>query len=194
MIHPMTYWLLRTAIQQCREWRQAGLDVVVSANLSARNLLDPKLPGTVVELLRDGEVAPEFIQFEITESAIMTDPAHAQKMMFTLRYIGIRFSIDDFGIGYSSLSCLQKLPVSQIKIDKSFVIHMTQNKGAAIIVRSTIDLAHNLGIDVVAEGVETEQTLNQLEEMNCDAAQGYYFSKPLPVNAFSSGCKNRSGD
>ncbi|MDC4206609.1 MAG: EAL domain-containing protein [Candidatus Manganitrophus sp.] len=185
LIHPMTYWLLRTAIQQCREWRQAGLDVVVSANLSARNLLDPKLPGTVVELLRDGEVAPEFIQFEITESAIMTDPAHAQKMMFTLRDIGIRFSIDDFGIGYSSLSCLQKLPVSQIKIDKSFVIHMTQNKGAAMIVRSTIDLAHNLGIDVVAEGVETEQTLNQLEEMNCDAAQGYYFSKPLPVNAFS---------
>lgn len=183
LIHPMTYWLLRTAIQQCREWRRAGVEIVVSANLSARNLLDPKLPGTVVELLRDGEVAPEFIQFEITESAIMTDPAHAQKMMFNLRDIGIRFSIDDFGIGYSSLKYLQKLPVDQIKVDKSFVMHMTQNIGDAKIVRSTIDLAHNLGLRVVAEGVESENILNRLDEMNCDLAQGYFFTKPLSGEA-----------
>lgn len=183
LIHPMTYWLLRTAIQQCREWRQAGLDVVVSANLSARNLLDPKLPGTVVELLRNGEVEPEFIRFEITESAIMTDPAHAQKMLFKLRDIGIRFSIDDFGIGYSSLKYLQKLPVDQIKVDKSFVMHMTQNTGDAQIVRSTIDLAHNLGLSVVAEGVESENILNRLDEMNCDLAQGYFFTKPLSGEA-----------
>ena len=157
------------------------MKITVSANLSARNLIDPTLPATVLEMLRISDVIADRIQFEITESAIMADPVRAQETLRKLHEIGIRFSIDDFGIGYSSLSYLQKLPVSQIKVDKSFVIHMTQKKGDAKIVRSTIDLAHNLGLEVVAEGVETIEILDRLEEMNCDAAQGYYFSKPLPA-------------
>jgi diguanylate cyclase (GGDEF)-like protein/PAS domain S-box-containing protein len=181
LIHPLTRWVLQAAMRQCGAWRRAGIGIVVSANLSARNLLDSKLPDTVAELLRTSGVTADCVQFEITESAIMADPVHAQETLVKLHEIGIRFSIDDFGIGYSSLSYLQKLPVDQIKVDKSFVIHMTKNKGDAKIVRSTIDLAHNLGLEVVAEGVETIEILDRLEEMNCDIAQGYYFSKPLPA-------------
>lgn len=179
LIHPLTHWVLQTAMRQCREWGWAGLEISVSVNLSTRNLLDPKLPETVAELLRTCDIRPDRIQFEITESAIMADPVHAQQTLLRLHEAGIRFSIDDFGVGYSSLSYLQKLPVDQLKVDKSFVAHITQNKGDAKIVRSTIDLAHNLGLQVVAEGVETAEILDRLEEMNCDAGQGYYFSKPL---------------
>src|SRR5579863_6903141 len=185
LIHPLTHWVLQAAIRRCGAWRQAGLGIVVCANLSARNLLDPNLPHAVAELLREGDIAPDCIQFEITESTIMADPVRAQETLLKLHEIGIRFAIDDFGVGYCSLSYLQRLPVDLIKIDKSFVIHMTQSKGDAKIVRSTIDLAHNLGLGVVAEGVETEEILDRLDDMNCDAAQGYYFSKPLPAEEFT---------
>lgn len=181
LIHPLTHWVLKTAIRQGGAWRRAGLQIVVSVNLSARNLLDPMLSETVTGLLSASEVPPESIQFEITESAVMTDPARAQKTLDKLHAIGIRFSIDDFGVGYSSLGYLQKLPVDQIKIDKSFVMHMVQNEGDMKIVHSTIELAHNLGLKVVAEGVETEEILERLTKMGCDAAQGYFISRPLPV-------------
>lgn len=181
LIHPLTYWVLQTAIRQCSAWRRAGSPVVVSVNLSARNLLDPKLLETVTRLLSANDVAPGWIQFEITESAIMTDPSRAQETLKKLHGIGIRFAIDDFGVGYSSLAYLQKLPVDQIKIDKSFVMHMVENEGDMTIVRSTIELAHNLGLKVVAEGVENQEILARLTEMGCDAAQGYFISRPLPV-------------
>ncbi|HZR45913.1 MAG TPA: GGDEF domain-containing phosphodiesterase, partial [Candidatus Manganitrophaceae bacterium] len=180
LIHPLTRWVIQTAIGQCTALQEEGFAITVSANLSARNLLDPKLPETMAALLRSGGVGPEQIEFEITESVIMADPARAQETLVRLHEMGIRSSIDDFGIGYSSLSYLQNLPVDQIKVDKSFVMHMTKNKGDAKIVHSTIELAHNLGLEVVAEGVETEEILDWLTEMGCDAAQGYFISKPLP--------------
>ncbi|HZR46936.1 MAG TPA: EAL domain-containing protein, partial [Candidatus Manganitrophaceae bacterium] len=178
-IYPLTDRVLQTAMRQCSAWRREGFEIPVSVNLSARNLLDPKLPETVAGLLEVCDVAPSQLQFEITESAIMADPARAQETMIKLHRLGIRFSIDDFGIGYSSLSYLQKLPVDKIKVDKSFVIHMTRNRGDAQIVHSTIELAHNLGLKVVAEGVETEEILNCLAEIGCDEAQGYFISRPV---------------
>jgi len=186
-IHPLTYWVMQTAMRQCSAWRQAGFDLSVSVNLSARNLLDSKLPEKVAGLLKKCDVVPSQIRFEITESAIMADPARAQETMIKLHQTGIRFSIDDFGVGYSSLSYLQKLPVDMIKVDKSFVIHMTRNRGDAKIVHSTIALAHNLGLGVVAEGVETEEILNRLIEMGCDEAQGYFISRPVPAEDLARG-------
>ncbi|MDC4224829.1 MAG: EAL domain-containing protein [Candidatus Manganitrophus sp.] len=180
LIHPLTHWVMQAAARQCADLQQAGAPMTVSANLSTRNLLDPKFPETVMGLLQTSGLRPEQLEFEITESAIMTDPTHAREVLVKLQGAGIRFSIDDFGIGYSSLSYLQKLPVHAIKIDKSFVIHMVQNEGDLKIVRSTIDLAHNLGLKVVAEGVETKEILDRLTDMGCDAAQGYFISRPIP--------------
>lgn len=180
LIHPLTHWVVQAAIRQCADWQKAGVAMAVSANLSTRNLLDPTFPEMVLGLLEASGVMPDQIEFEITESAIMTDPTHAREILVRLQGLGIRCSIDDFGIGYSSLSYLQKLPVHAIKIDKSFVIQMVQNEGDLKIVRSTIELAHNLGLKVVAEGVETQEILDRLTEMDCDAAQGYFISRPIP--------------
>ena len=190
LIYPLTHWVLQTAMRQCGVWWRAGVKMPVSINLSARNLSDAKLPGQVADLLRATGVSPDWMTFEITESAIMADPAHALEILTTIHETGVRLSIDDFGTGYSSLSYLRKLPVDRLKVDKSFVIHMTENEGDAKIVRSTIDLAHNLGLEVVAEGVETQEVLDRLTEMGCDAAQGYYMSKPLPANELTHWLKH----
>jgi len=181
LIHPLARWVLETAMQQCVGWLKAGFDLTMSVNLSARNLVDQKLPKTAASLLRSSGVAPHRIRTEITESAIMTDPAGAGEVLAKLHGIGLRLSIDDFGTGYSSLSHLRKLPVDEIKVDRSFVSTMNHNEDDATIVRSTIEMAHHLGLEVVAEGVETPEGLNRLIEMGCDAAQGYYFSRPLPA-------------
>ncbi|MFZ5863058.1 MAG: putative bifunctional diguanylate cyclase/phosphodiesterase [Nitrospirota bacterium] len=190
LIYPLTHWVLQAAMRQCGEWWRAGVKMPVSVNLSARNLSDPKLPGQVADLLRMTGVSPDWMTFEITESAIMADPAHAERILNTLQQMGIRISIDDFGTGYSSLSYLRKLPVDRLKVDKSFVLHMTENEGDAKIVRSTIDLAHNLGLKVVAEGVETQEVLDRLTHMGCDLAQGYYMSKPLPAHELTRWLKH----
>lgn len=190
LIYPLTHWVVQAAVRQCADWRQAGIAMTVSANLSTRNLLDPKFPETVLELLQTSGLMPEQIEFEITESAIMTDPTRAREVLARLQKVGIKFSIDDFGIGYSSLSYLRKLPVHAIKIDKSFVLYMVQNEGDMKIVRSTIELAHNLGLEVVAEGVETEETLDRLIEMGCDAAQGYLISRPIPKEELAGWLKS----
>jgi len=179
LIHPLTESVLRMALKQCGQWRRAGIEVMLSSNLSARKLLDPRFSETVAELLDAGGVTSVMIQFEITEHAIMADPHRVQETLIKLREMGIRFSIDDFGIGYSSLGYLQKLPVDQIKVDKSFVIDMIHHEGAARIVRSTIDLAHNLGLEVMAEGVESKEIYDRLTTWGCDAAQGYYIGKPF---------------
>jgi EAL domain-containing protein (putative c-di-GMP-specific phosphodiesterase class I) len=126
-------------------------------------------------------VAPEQVELEITESVIMVEPARALETLTRLSRMGIFLSIDDFGTGYSSLSYLKKLPVNAVKIDKSFVIHMTEDPDDAQIVRSTIELAHNLGLKVIAEGVETREVWDQLLALGCDEAQGYYMSRPLPA-------------
>ncbi|HUK57187.1 MAG TPA: PAS domain-containing protein [Nitrospiria bacterium] len=185
LIHPLTRWVMAAGMRQCKAWHEAGMELTVSVNLSARNLLDPKLPALVAEQLQSAGVNPGWMRFEITESAIMADPVHALDVLTKLHEMGIRLSIDDFGTGYSSLFYLQKLPVDTIKIDKSFIINMGRNQNDVVIVRSTIDLAHSLGLRAIAEGVETQDLWDRLSPMGCDAAQGYYISKPLPSEEFT---------
>jgi len=180
-IKQLTLWVLEAALNQSRWWRAEGIDVPISVNLSPRTLHDGNFPERVGALLRTHGTAAEQLEFEITESSIMVDPVRALDILTRLHRMGISLSIDDFGTGYSSLSYLKKLPVKAVKIDKSFVIHMTQDESDAQIVRSTIDLAHNLGLKVIAEGVETEEVWERLLALGCNEAQGYYMSRPLPA-------------
>jgi EAL domain-containing protein (putative c-di-GMP-specific phosphodiesterase class I) len=180
-IKPLTLWGLRTALKQTHTWRQHHEVVPVSVNLSARMLHEARFADTVKELLDSSGVAAEQLELEITESVIMADPARALEILTQISRMGVRLSIDDFGTGYSSLAYLKKLPVNAVKIDKSFVLHMTEDPNDAQIVRSTIDLAHNLGLKVIAEGVENSAVRDQLMALGCDEAQGYYLSRPLPA-------------
>jgi diguanylate cyclase (GGDEF)-like protein/PAS domain S-box-containing protein len=182
LIHPLTRWVLKTAMRQCQAWRQAGLNLPVAVNLSARNLHDPQLRDHLAGLLKTTGATAEQLELEITESAIMANPQSALEIITHLKTMGIRFALDDFGIGYSSLAYLKKLPVDTIKIDKSFVIDVARDEDDVLIVLSTINLAHNLGLKVVAEGVETKDVWDRLSAFGCDAAQGYYMCKPLPVD------------
>jgi EAL domain-containing protein (putative c-di-GMP-specific phosphodiesterase class I) len=152
----------------------------VSVNLSAKNLHSPELPKQIFTLLKKFELPPEAIALEITETAMMLDPARAFRTISELHDYGIRLSIDDFGTGYSSLAYLKQLPVSEIKIDRSFVGGMCRDTGDQVIVNTTLSMSHNLGLEVVAEGVEDERTLIALKRLGCDIAQGYYISKPIP--------------
>ncbi|HEY5594753.1 MAG TPA: EAL domain-containing protein [Nitrospiria bacterium] len=181
LIKPLTLWIFNKAQRQCLAWRREGRPLTMSVNLSARNLLDPHLPDQLAKLMQTSSGAPEGLELEITESAFMADPGRALESIIRLRTLGIRFSIDDFGIGYSSLAYLKKLPVDSIKIDKSFVINMAGNQNDAVIVRSTIDLAHNLGLKVIAEGVENQDIWDRLSALGCDEAQGYYMARPMPA-------------
>ncbi|MDO9371649.1 MAG: EAL domain-containing protein [Gammaproteobacteria bacterium] len=191
LISSLTLWVLNTALRQCSAWRKAGLPLSVSVNLSARNLHNMQLPNQVMQLLEETGAEPDSLELEITESAIMSDPVHAKEILARLSHMGVRLSIDDFGTGYSSLSYLKKLPVDEIKVDKSFVIDMVTDEDSAAIVRSTIELAHNLNLQVVAEGVETLEILDRLVALGCDKAQGYFFSRPLPADEFQSWLLNR---
>jgi diguanylate cyclase (GGDEF)-like protein len=179
-IKTISRWVADKAIAQCAAWRAQGIELAVSVNVSARELIQSTLPETFQGLLDKHGVAPEWIWIEITESAIMDDPNHAIETLDRLHALGIRLSIDDFGTGYSSLSYLKRMPVDELKIDKSFVMGMSQHKDDETIVRSTIDLGHNMGLKVVAEGVESEAMLERLRELNCDLAQGFHLSRPLP--------------
>ena len=150
-------------------------------NLSIRNLLDMEFPDQVAALLAKWKIDARYLELEITESTMLTDPVRTTRVLERLSAMGIRLSIDDFGTGYSSLSYLSRLPVDEIKIDRSFVTDMTLNRGNAVIVRSTIDLGRNLGLEVVAEGVETAECWDELMSLGCTSAQGYFFSRPLPA-------------
>jgi diguanylate cyclase (GGDEF)-like protein len=178
LIKPLTFWVLKEAIHQCSAWRLTGLEIMVAVNISSRNL-EPDLPERIMALLQSCDLAPQYLELEITERTIMKDPVHTQEIFARLKEIGIKISLDDFGTGYSSLSYLSKLPVSQIKIDKSFVINMVTDENAAAIVRSTVELGHQLGLKVIAEGVESRDVLERLKALNCDALQGYYISRPV---------------
>lgn len=181
LIRPLTSWVLETACMQWDAWRRAGLRLNVSVNISAWNLQDQKLEPQIRSMLRRWDMPPSSLKLEITETAMMTNPAHALEVLNTLDTLGIRLSIDDFGIGYSSLSYLKKLPVDEIKIDKSFVLDMIDDEEDASIVRATVSLAHDLGLSVVAEGIESDAALRVLRDYGCDRAQGYYISHPLPA-------------
>jgi diguanylate cyclase (GGDEF)-like protein/PAS domain S-box-containing protein len=181
LIKPLTHYVLDMALRQCRAWMDEGRQLRMSVNLAPRNLIDVGFPHDVAGLLRVNKVPPDLLGLEITESTVMADPRRTGAVLERLAKIGARLSVDDFGTGYSSLSYLTRFPVSEIKIDRSFVTNMTSLPGSEAIVRSTIDLGRNLGLEVVAEGVETADTMARLEELGCHLAQGYYVSKPLPV-------------
>lgn len=182
LIKPLTLWVLESALGQCRAWHQAGLPLSVAVNLSARNLHDLELPEQVAGQLRASGVAPSRLELEITESVVMSDPSRAMDVLTRLSALGAKLSIDDFGTGYSSLGYLKRLPVHQLKIDKSFIIDLARNTGDTVIVRSTIELAHNLGLTVVAEGVETPEVRRKLIELGCDSAQGYGIGRPMAAD------------
>ncbi|TMM09439.1 MAG: EAL domain-containing protein [Actinobacteria bacterium] len=179
LLRPMTLYLLDSALRQCNAWRVCGLEVSVAVNLSMQNLIDLRLPNDLARLLTSWRLPPGSLELEITESTIMADHRRAMTILTRLNKMGVTLTVDDFGTGYSSLAYLQSLPVSSIKIDKSFVLSMAEDPGNATIVQSTIDLGHNLGLRVVAEGVENEETYNKLAALGCDYAQGYFLSRPL---------------
>lgn len=180
LIKQLTEWVLKTAIKHCADWHRTGREIHVSINLSARNLHDESLVQQVASLLDYWNVPPQHVALEITETAMMTDPNHARTLLRRLDALGVRISIDDFGTGYSSLGYLKQLPVDEIKIDRSFVLNMTSDENDASIVRATIGLAHDLGLEVVAEGIEDETTQNRLRAWGCDVAQGYHIGRPMP--------------
>jgi diguanylate cyclase (GGDEF)-like protein len=183
-IKVLTRWVLEEAIRQCGVWRRDGLQLQVSVNISARDLMNRDLPDAISALLTEHDVPASMVCLEITESGFMEDPAHAQKVLERLAAIGLHLSIDDYGTGYSSLSYIMQLPVTELKIDRSFVSHMSGDRDLTTIVRSTIELGHSLGLKVVAEGVEDGLGFALLRELGCDGAQGYFMSPPLPADAF----------
>ena len=173
--------MLQRAVGQARVWAETGLDLVTSVNLSTRNLHDPQLTENLTQLLREHGVDPSRLQLEITESALMADPEHALTVLHGLAAMGLKLAIDDYGTGYSSLAYLRRLPAQELKIDKSFVAQMAADGNDAVIVRSTIELGHNLGLRVVAEGVEDAATWTLLRDCGCDLVQGIHLSPPLPA-------------
>ncbi|MCF9021625.1 EAL domain-containing protein [Pseudomonas viridiflava] len=185
-IHLLTNWVIEEAMRQLAEWRKRGLVLQVSVNISADDLLGDDLVGFVVGLLKQYGVPAEQLVFEITESAIMSQPEKALVVLHKLRDCGISLSIDDFGTGYSSLAHLKRLPVQELKIDQSFVRDLDETSEDAVIVRSTIEMSHNLGLKVVAEGVEYQHSLDLLRRWHCDTAQGYLISRPLTAAAFET--------
>ncbi len=179
LIEPLTTWVLRQALEQCAQWHTAGREVGVAVNLSPHSLSDPRLTETIEQVVRAVGADFHWLELEITESALMADVERSMRVLHGLHNLGIRISVDDFGTGYSSLTYLRRLPVDGVKIDRSFVVEMAVNPEDAIIVRSVIDLAHNLGLGVVAEGVEDSAAYDMLVSMGCEVVQGYYLSRPL---------------
>lgn len=185
LINPLTTAVIVGALQQGRAFLQQGFSLGVSVNLSARNLHDPRFCTGLLEMVSDAGFPLSHLTLEITETAIMADPARAKTVLTKLRDAGIHLSMDDFGIGQSSLTYLKDLPISKMKIDKSFVMNFQEPRNVAI-VRSAIDLGRNMGLQVTAEGVEDADTQQSLKDLGCDLAQGYLFSKPLSVEALTS--------
>jgi diguanylate cyclase (GGDEF)-like protein len=182
LIKPLTRHVVAAALRQCGEWRAAGLDLHVAVNLTIPDLLDLELPDLIDAELEKSGVRPDQLELEITETTILADPFRVRQVLSRLNEMGLRLAIDDFGTGYSSLAYLRRLPVQTIKIDRSFVMDMCENASDATIVRSTIDLARNLGLDVVAEGVESQEAWDILRAQGCTLAQGYLISRPLPAD------------
>jgi EAL domain-containing protein (putative c-di-GMP-specific phosphodiesterase class I) len=192
LITPLTHFTLRRALTDCCAWRAQGLALQVAVNLSARHLQDARLPQVVEEMIRASGAEPTWLELEITESAIMADPDRAFRIVQALREIGVAISIDDFGTGYSSLAYLQNLNIDRLKIDRSFVTGMTEQKGSRLIVASIVQLGHALGLDIVAEGIETLAQRDQLRSLGCDLGQGYLFAPAMANEAMLQWCAGQS--
>jgi diguanylate cyclase (GGDEF)-like protein len=179
LIHRLTLYVLEVSIRQAVRWRDAGRPVQIAVNLSARCLADPQLPSDVARALADAGLDSRWLRLEITESSIMADPAAALHNLHQLHDQGIGLSIDDFGTGYSSMAYLKLLPLDELKVDRSFIADLPSNPDDTILIRSAVDLGHNLGMKVVAEGVEDGSTLQTLRDLGCDVVQGYYLGRPM---------------
>lgn len=190
LIIPMTWWVLETAMKQCAVWHQDGLPVNVSINISANFLQEEHLVQRVAEFIRKYQVPDDVFALEITENTLMDDPHQASKTLIEISEMNIDVSIDDFGTGYSSLAYLKHLEIDELKIDRSFVMGMNEYKNDSVIVQTVIDMAHNLGLRVVAEGVESREDWDSLAAMGCDFIQGYFISRPKPVGEISEWLRN----
>jgi EAL domain-containing protein (putative c-di-GMP-specific phosphodiesterase class I) len=186
LIRPLTLALIGQALGQLVIWRDLGIDIRMSVNLSARNLLDTQLPQRVAEILDRHGIQPNRLVVEVTESAAMADPHRAVAVLAALRATGVGVSVDDFGTGNASIEYLANLPATEIKIDRSFITDILEEPRAEAIVRSTIDLARNLGLTLVAEGIETEAALNHLISLGCDIGQGFFILRPQPAEALTA--------
>ena len=186
LIDPLTHFVLDRSLRQCRRWLDRGLSLSVAVNLSVRNLADTSFPDRVAEALERHRVSPALLGLELTESAVMSDPERALPVLRALHGLGVRIAVDDFGTGYSSLAYLRRLPVDEVKIDKSFVFGLASDLSDLAVVRAIVELGHSLGLIVVAEGVEQDATRHQLTEMGCDVAQGFLFSRPLAADRFDA--------
>jgi EAL domain-containing protein (putative c-di-GMP-specific phosphodiesterase class I) len=194
LITPLSKWVVKNAIEQLATWITKGIELPISINLSVWNLQDPDFFDYVDNVLKETAVPAAMITFEITESAVMSDPESAIKTLQQLSNIGANLSIDDYGTGFSSLQYLKIMPINEIKIDKSFVTDMVDYDNDAVIVRSIIDLSHNLGMTVVAEGVETQDVFDILEILSCDVIQGYHISRPIPSQKLEQWLSMRKND
>lgn len=184
LISDLTVWVLKHSLRQCREWYKAGITIEISVNVSSLCLLDPEFPDVLTGMLASYELPAKSLMIEITETSIMVNPERSYQILNRIADMGVGLSIDDFGTGYSSLAYLKKLPATELKIDKSFVIDMLGNDSDMAIVNATIQLGHNLGLTVVAEGVENSATFDKLKAMGCDILQGYFISKPVAAAEF----------
>ncbi len=185
LIHPLTTWVIRRALEQCAAWRASGLDLSMAVNVSAASFSDPNFPVWVQEQLDGTNLPVDRLTLEITETELMDGRRETVELLDRLGETGVRLSVDDFGTGYSSLSHLRRMPIHEIKIDRSFVAGMADDENDATIVRSIVDLSHNLGLRTVVEGVETRETLDRLMELtSCDLAQGFHICRPLPAEEF----------
>ncbi len=191
VIKSLTQWVLNEAIRQCVAFEKAGYPLIISVNLSARNLREADLVSDVLSLLEKYQLSPQRLVLEITETAVMENPQEALKILDELNYAGVCISIDDFGTGYSSLGYLRNLPSKELKVDRSFVMSMMQNRADMVLVQTVIDMARNLNLRVVAEGVEDSETLAMLRKMGCDAAQGYHLCRPTTPEALLSWLQER---
>jgi diguanylate cyclase (GGDEF)-like protein len=185
LLRPLTHYVIARVLEQWREWADMGIRIPIAVNVSPRSLLDQDLPEEVRDELRRWEVPPAFLRLELTESFMVGDSGRSSQVLDALADVGVGLSIDDFGTGYSSLSHLKRLPIEEIKIDRSFVMQMHVDANDFMIVRATVDLGRNLGLRVVAEGVEDLATFDRLAEFGCDEAQGYYISRPLSAVEFT---------
>ncbi len=191
LIRPLTIWVLAESMRECERWHRAGLALDVSINLSALNLLDPELPEALQAALTETGLHPRHVNLEITESCFMASPQRAMAILQSLHESGFKLSIDDFGTGYSSLSYLKSMPIDELKIDQSFVRKLLQSPGDQAIVSSTIALAHNFKLRVVAEGIEDAATADWLRTQHCDIGQGYTYARPMPPAEFVAFVRQR---
>lgn len=188
LIKSLTEWVLDHSIKQCADWHKTGNRISISVNLSARLLIDDNIIEMVDLYLAKYALSPQYLILEITESAMMVDPGRARSIMEKLANRGVQLSIDDFGTGYTSISQIQHMPVKEIKIDKSFVLNMLEHSGDAMLVKLIIDMAHGMGHQVTAEGIEEQLILDKLKSMGCDIAQGYFLGRPMPLAEFNQYC------